>query len=105
LPLVEAAAVKLRKVGHTGTLLIVATVCLLSGIELHAGLLSDSLTFLSDGVVEARSPSCELFGFDRTRAISCETAEAIAEAALAFGQEDDITVLTLAFTGAEVAEA
>jgi hypothetical protein len=36
-----------------------------------------------------------LFGFDRTRAISSETAETIAETARAFGQEDDITVLTL----------
>jgi phosphoserine phosphatase RsbU/P len=66
---------------------------------------NDSLTFLSDGVVEARNPSGELFGFDRTRAISRESAESIAQAAQAFGQEDDITVLTLAFTGVEVAHA
>jgi len=57
--------------------------------------LGDSLTFLSDGVVEARSPTGELFGFDRTAAISSEPAEQIAAAAQAFGQEDDITVLTL----------
>ncbi|MGA7522743.1 MAG: PP2C family protein-serine/threonine phosphatase [Acidobacteriaceae bacterium] len=62
----------------------------------------DTLTFLSDGVVEARAGNGELFGFERTRAISCESAEAIAEAAQHFGQEDDITVLTLAFAGAEV---
>jgi len=55
--------------------------------------LGDSLTFLSDGVVEARSPTGELFGFDRTAAISSEPAEQIAAAAQAFGQEDDITVL------------
>ena len=61
------------------------------------------LTLLSDGVVEARNASGQLFGFDRTAAISTRTAEEIARAASTFGQEDDITVLTLAFTGPEVA--
>jgi len=54
------------------------------------------LTLLTDGVVEARSPGGELFGFDRTAAISTESAEQIAHAAKQFGHEDDITVLTLA---------
>jgi len=54
-----------------------------------------SLTFLSDGVVEARNASGELFGFDRTLAISDSGADAIAQMAVAFGQDDDITVLTL----------
>jgi len=62
----------------------------------------DTLTFLSDGVVEARGSSGELFGFDRARAISEQPAEEIAEAAQEFGQEDDITVLTLTFAPAEV---
>jgi hypothetical protein len=53
------------------------------------------LTLLSDGVVEARSASGELFGFERTRGISRETAERIAATAQQFGQEDDITVLTV----------
>jgi phosphoserine phosphatase RsbU/P len=55
----------------------------------------DALTFMSDGVVEARSAAGELFGFDRTRDISTQTAEEIARAASTFGQEDDITVLTV----------
>ncbi len=55
----------------------------------------DQLTLLSDGVVEARDAHGALFGFERTRAISAGTAGAIAQAALAYGQEDDITVLTL----------
>jgi hypothetical protein len=67
--------------------------------------LGDSLTFLSDGVVEAQSPSGELFGFDRTREISGHSAEEIARAAQAFGQQDDITVLTLQFAPAEVTHA
>jgi hypothetical protein len=65
----------------------------------------DSLTFLSDGVVEAQSATDELFGFDRTRAISAESAETIATAAQAHGQQDDITVLTLTFAPAEVIHA
>ena len=55
----------------------------------------DRLTFVSDGVVEATNPEGELYGFDRTRAISNQTAKTIAEAARQFGQEDDITVLTV----------
>jgi len=66
---------------------------------------NDCLTFLSDGVVEAQSLSGELFGFDRTRAISVQPAEQIAAAAQAFGQQDDITVLTLQFSPAEVLHA
>ena len=63
----------------------------------------DRLTFLSDGVTEARSPSGELFGFDRTRGLSTQPAAAIADAAQRFGQEDDITVVTVAFAPAAVA--
>jgi serine phosphatase RsbU (regulator of sigma subunit) len=53
---------------------------------------------LTDGVVEAQSPSGELFGFDRTRSISVKPAAQIAAAALAFGQDDDITVLSITLT-------
>jgi hypothetical protein len=62
----------------------------------------DTLTFLSDGVVEARNATGELFGFERTRQISTQSAEQIAQAAQTYGQEDDITVLTLTFTPAPV---
>lgn len=55
----------------------------------------DKLTFLSDGVVEARNAVGELFGFDRTRQLSSRAAQQIADAAVEFGQQDDITVLTL----------
>ena len=58
-------------------------------------------TLLTDGVVEAASAAThELFGFDRTKAISTQSASSIAEAARTFGlgapQADDITVLTVA---------
>ena len=59
----------------------------------------DCLTFVSDGVVEARARSGELFGFDRTRELSRRPAEDIARVAQKFGQEDDITVVTVEFSG------
>ena len=68
-------------------------------LQLSAG---EMLTFLSDGVVEAQSATGELFGFDRTRAISTQSAEQIAAAAQAHGQQDDITVLTLRYAQAEM---
>jgi hypothetical protein len=65
----------------------------------------ETLTLMSDGVVEARNAAGELFGFARTRAISGDSAEKIAQAAQAFGQEDDITVVTLTLLRAEAAHA
>jgi serine phosphatase RsbU (regulator of sigma subunit) len=56
----------------------------------------ETLTLISDGVVEARNAQRELFGFERTRSISAQSAQQIAAAAQEFGQEDDITVLTVA---------
>ena len=43
----------------------------------------DTLTLLSDGVVEAMSPTGQLYGFDRTRDISTQSARDIADAAQA----------------------
>jgi sigma-B regulation protein RsbU (phosphoserine phosphatase) len=63
----------------------------------------ETLTFLSDGVVEARDTKGELFGFDRARATSTQPAEEIATSAQQFGQEDDITVLTVTFAPAVAA--
>lgn len=65
----------------------------------------DTLTFVSDGVVEAQNAAGELFGFDRARDLSTRPAEQIAQAAQAYGQHDDITVLTLRFAPAEVFHA
>jgi serine phosphatase RsbU (regulator of sigma subunit) len=66
----------------------------------------ERLTVLTDGVLEATNPATkELFGFDRTAAISTQSAKTIAAAAQVFGQEDDITVLTLTFAPAEVLHA
>jgi len=61
-------------------------------LYLHPG---DRLLMLSDGVVEAQLPTGELFGFDRVHNLSNQSAFYIADAAKSFGQEDDITVLTV----------
>lgn len=55
----------------------------------------DLLVLLTDGVIEARDSKGELFGFERAAAIATQSAQNIASAAQRFGQEDDITVLTL----------
>lgn len=57
----------------------------------------DRLTFITDGVVEATNSAKELFGFDRARALSEQSAQEISLAAQAFGQQDDITVVRVAF--------
>jgi hypothetical protein len=56
---------------------------------------SGAVTFMSDGVVEARNAKGELLGFERMAALTSKTAAEIAEAAQRWGQEDDITVLTV----------
>ena len=57
----------------------------------------ERLVLLSDGVPEAQSAAGELYGFDRLASLVLLPAREIAEAAQQFGQEDDITVLTVAF--------
>ncbi|HKF47113.1 MAG TPA: SpoIIE family protein phosphatase [Terracidiphilus sp.] len=53
------------------------------------------ITFLSDGVVEAQNAKGELYGFERSRALSSRPAAQIADAARRFGQCDDITVVSI----------
>ena len=59
----------------------------------------ERLVLLSDGVPEARAESGELFGFERTAVLCSKTADHIAATAQQFGQEDDITVVTLIVSG------
>ena len=56
----------------------------------------DRLTFVSDGVVEARNAKGELLGFERMAELTAKHAIEIAETAQRWGQQDDITVLTVA---------
>ena len=67
----------------------------------------DRLTLLTDGIVEAQGPDDkhgrrELFGFARTSELIRQGRPAvqIADVAQRFGQNDDITVLRVEFTGA-----
>ena len=53
------------------------------------------IVFCTDGVVEAQGREGELFGFDRTRQISTRTTAEISNAAVEFGQSDDITVVAI----------
>ena len=57
----------------------------------------DQLSLYTDGLVEARSSTGEIYGFERLHALfaSRPSAQQATQAAVAFGQEDDITVLTL----------
>ena len=64
---------------------------------LHRG---ERMVFVSDGVPEARSPTGELLGLDTLPQLTRSTAREIAETAQRFGQEDDITVLTIALADA-----
>jgi phosphoserine phosphatase RsbU/P len=63
------------------------------------------LTFYSDGVIEAQRPDGELFGFERARKVSMKSAAEIVETAKRFGQEDDITVVTVTRTAAVASAA
>jgi Stage II sporulation protein E (SpoIIE) len=69
-----------------------------SAIHLSAG---DHLALYTDGLLEARSATGELYGFDRVRTLFAAEPDAAkaTEAAVAFGQDDDITVLILTRLG------
>ena len=64
----------------------------------------DQLTLLSDGVLEATDAQGDTLRLRRMQAISSQAAEAIAAEALRFGQEDDITVLTLVRMGSGIGD-
>jgi hypothetical protein len=67
----------------------------LQALQLRPG---DQLTFITDGVVEARNAGGELFGFARARIICNEPVSEIVRRAQEFGQNDDITVLRVDYT-------
>lgn len=58
---------------------------------------ADHLVLLSDGIAEATDANGNLFGFERIQALLTQTTSAtqIADAAQAFGQEDDISVISV----------
>jgi hypothetical protein len=69
-----------------------------SHIQLNEG---DHLALYTDGLLEARNATGELYGFERLHTLftSRPDADQASEAAISFGQDDDITVLTLTKLG------
>jgi hypothetical protein len=63
-------------------------------VNFHPG---DRCALYTDGLLEARAPSGEIFSFERLQSLFASGADAAkaSEAAVAFGQDDDITVVTL----------
>jgi len=68
-----------------------------TSFQLQSG---DRLMLLSDGVAEAQDDQKKLFGFDRIRELLARpvTAAEVAAAAQSFGQQDDISVLSVTRT-------
>jgi hypothetical protein len=65
-------------------------------VEMMLGV-GDHFALYTDGLLEARSQTGELYGFERLESLfaSSPNATQATEAAVNFGQDDDITVLTL----------
>jgi serine phosphatase RsbU (regulator of sigma subunit) len=61
---------------------------------------SDKLVLMSDGIVEATDAEGHLFGFERVSELlrTARNAEEVASAAQKFGQEDDISVISVTRT-------
>ena len=64
----------------------------------------DKLALVSDGIAEATDGNGNLFGFDRVKELlhAARTAAEVASTAQTFGQEDDISVITVTRTALPV---
>jgi len=91
-PFVQDREVELRNGFPLG--LFTGTVYPEVGFVLESG---ETCTLYSDGVTEARNKNGELFGEERLSKLFAggATAPQIAEAAIEFGQDDDVTVVSL----------
>ncbi|MFZ1938295.1 MAG: PP2C family protein-serine/threonine phosphatase [Terracidiphilus sp.] len=61
----------------------------------------DVLTFLTDGVTEAKNAEGKLLGFEKTRILSQKSPAEILSEVQAYGQEDDITAIRVSFIRSE----
>jgi serine phosphatase RsbU (regulator of sigma subunit) len=68
---------------------------------------NDRLVIASDGLAEARNPEGQLFGFARVQELvqDGKTAAELADSIQVFGQEDDISIITLTRAASVVASA
>jgi hypothetical protein len=90
-----------REVPFPGSLplgLVENAVCEQKSLQMAVG---DSVVLLTDGIAEARNDQRALLGFDRVESMlrAGDTAGKVAEFAQQFGQDDDITVLSLVRLG------
>lgn len=102
---VEGGQISLAHAGHPNPYLNGEELDMVPGLPLGIDLeaiyhertipLIGDLTIISDGVIEAANSQRELFGFERTRQMSGKSAQEISDAAQAWGQNDDITVVTV----------
>ena len=60
----------------------------------------ENVMLITDGVLEAQGSRGELFGFERVSNLMRErpSAEQVVEAACSFGQDDDITVVSVTWS-------
>jgi len=61
----------------------------------------DILTFMTDGVMEAKNEHGELFGFEQARVLSQRPPADVVSEVQAYGQDDDITVVRVTFIRSE----
>jgi hypothetical protein len=57
----------------------------------------DILTFLTDGIPEAKNKHGELFGFEQARVLSLKSPAEIVGEVQAYGQDDDVTAIRVSF--------
>jgi Stage II sporulation protein E (SpoIIE) len=57
----------------------------------------DILTFITDGVIEAKNKEGELLGFEQARVLSQKSPAAILSEVQAYGQDDDVTAIRVSF--------
>jgi serine phosphatase RsbU (regulator of sigma subunit) len=60
----------------------------------------ENVMLITDGVLEAQSNKGELYGFERVSDLmrARPSAQQVAQAACSFGQEDDITVVSVTWS-------
>ncbi len=61
----------------------------------------DIITFMTDGVPEAKNKDGELFGFEQARVLSQKPPSDVVSEVQAYGQDDDITVVRVSFVRSE----
>ena len=83
-----------------GSVVVGPPLGIVDGVEYETTIVpagSGTMTFLSDGVLEATDTHGEMLAFERLAALTVKPARDIASEAERWGQEDDITVVKVAY--------